>query len=645
MITLTYRCRQILNKIVDAKRPLLIKELADDFQVSARAIKYDLNVIRLWLQEKNNSGIRLEAKPNCGIWLAGDSEEISQLVCQVTQENPAVFLNHDERVRSITLKMLVTDDYITINSLADATGVSRNTIVGDLQEVERFLQSWNIRMERKLYRGLRVAAAEVDRRLVLAYIAQSFLSGSDMSHLMHGLMWEDEVPPRIGQRITEFLLEIQDVEAIYRAVRSVAKTVQENADIRLTERALLGLFVRLCVVIQRIRTNHTLPPSACGAPQDSPHPLYSCIEKECAGLAASLGLEIPESEIQYIWLQWLDVFEHVSQGFSDQGDPLIVTALTAQLIAGVSRLAGVTFEEDSELFDNLLAHLSDRLAKYRHRVLDPNPMLNDIIRTYSEMFRHVKTVCAEILGAVGIFLNDADMAYIVLHFQAAYERRFGRYKYKALIVCGTGRGSARLLKARLENEIKSLVVTGCCSVLELKKALQLRPADLVISVLPVETDLPTVIINAIPTKKDVDAIYQALKTIYLTDAADAPDTIFRKNTFLESLTEMRASLNPRDLPLIESFSQEIINQGFQIATLITTKFEQYLSGQAAAGLTIHILLMVNRLAFDSPYSMEVDDYSEGGPPPMLRQQMTEVLNKHYPGVPDAEITAILRYFS
>lgn len=644
MITLTYRCRQILNKIIDAKRPLLIKELADDFQVSARAIKYDLDTIRLWLQENSKQSLRLEAKPNRGIWLDGDRSLITQLFREVTR--PAIFLNHDERVRYITLIMLVADHYVTISDLADIAGVSRNTIAGDLQEVERFLQSWNMQLERKAYHGLRVTADETDRRLVLAFIAQSFLSGSDTIQLIHSLMGDQEVPSRIIQLVSNFFLDYRAVESICKAVKSVAKRVHESADIRLSERALLGLFVRMCVVIQRIQTRHSLQPTAFSGLKGSHHPLYSCIQQECAALAEHLGLEIPESEIQYIWLQWLDLFSQDNEGLSVQGQPLAMTALTAQLIAGVSQLTRIPFDEDSDLFDNLLAHLTDRLAKYRHRVLDPNPMVAEITRFYSDMFRHVKQACINILGGMNIFLNDADTAYLVLHFQAAYERRFGRYKYKALIVCGTGRGSARLLKAKLENEIKNLLVTGCCSIMELEKVLHLHAVDLVISVLPVETDRPAVVINTIPTKKDIEAIHQVIKGIYLDKAEDLPEADRRRNTLHEALAEYRSNLNYRDLPLIEALSQEIINQGFQIGTLITTRFKQYLTEQAAAGLIIHILLMVNRLAFNSPYThIDNTNQPESERATMLRQQLTQVLHEHYPGIPDNEITAILRYFS
>lgn len=641
---LTYRCRQILNKVLTAKHPLRIKDLADHFGVSARTIKYDLYTIRVWLQERNNPQIRLETKPNRGVWLEGDAASVAELIGGGPEEKAAVLLNPGERVKNIALKLLVADDYVTINSLADGTGVSRNTVIGDLPEVERYLKGWSLRLERKARHGLRVTAAEIDRRLVLAYILQSSLSGSDVSRLLQNLARDEAVLPCNWQLSAGFLPAGQAVDWIYNAVRRIANQVQGKG---LSERAVLGLFVRMCVAVQRLTTGNALPAGTLSDMDGGGrHPLYSVIQRECAILADCLGLAIPESEIQYIWLQWLNVFEGDCPGLSDQGQPLVVTELTAQLIDGVSRLTGIPFSEDPELFDNLLAHLTDRLAKYQRRILDPNPLITEITRSFSGMFRDVKAACAEILGSFNIFLSDADTAYIVLHFQAAYERRAGRFKYRALVVCGTGRGSARLLKTRLENEIRGLFVTACCSVLELKKALQLYPVDLVISVLPVEINCPTVVVNTIPTQRDIDHIHRVLKDVCRDNSAEASGLFLHDSNFLESLTETRNSLTPRDLPLVEALSQEIINQGFQIASLITTQFKEYLTEQAAAGLTIHVLLMVNRLAFNSPYlGLEVDDQPESERISALRRQLTEVLQKHYPGMPDYEITAILRYFS
>jgi len=204
---LTYRCRQILKRIIDAKRPLRVAELAKELQVSVRTIKYDLDTIRLWLQKGTSQCVHLKSKPHKGVWLEGDESELNKLTCVIAEEEgPNMLLNQEERMKYIILEMLVADGYTTINWLMSKTGVSRNTIVSDLKKVEQFLKCWNIQLDGKAHRGMSIKAAEVDLRVALEYLIQSFFSSSDMAYLMQSLSQNREIPVRIGQVIEKFLL-------------------------------------------------------------------------------------------------------------------------------------------------------------------------------------------------------------------------------------------------------------------------------------------------------------------------------------------------------------------------------------------------------------------------------------------------------
>lgn len=643
-MVLTHRSCQILKQIVDSKRSLRIRELAEKFQVSVRAIKYDLETIRTWLHTEEHSAVRLESKPNRGIWLEGDKAAINQLLYHIqAKKEQAVILSQGERVKCITMELLTAQDYITIGGLEEKIGVSRNTVVSDLQEVQQSLLDWNIVLERKTYKGLRIKASEMERRLALEYILQSLFTSKDMSRLLQSLVQNEEISPRIRQVAGQFALTEQEIRQIYQTTAGIVQQACQSGG-NLSERVVLGLFIRLCVVIRRIRDKHTLMgitvPELIAEQQE----YYRNFCDRCSDLAKNLQMPIAESEIYYVWLQWLGVFgsSPVGGGYHD----LDITVITRSLVDGVGRLAKVPFHEDEELFDNLLAHLNDRLAKYRRHASDPNPLLAEVMQIYGNLFQYVKQVSFSILKDFNIYLNDADIAYLVLHFQAAYERKFSEYQYKTLVVCGTGRGSARLLKIRLENEIKNLQVVGCCSILEIDKVLERYPIDLVISVLPLKEDYPTVVIGAIPTRQDFAVVEAALKEIHPKDRRQLPSSpLLANNSFLTSLSMLKIGFSSENLPEIENLSREIINQGFQMATLITTEFKDYLTEQAAAGLTIHILLMVNRLVFDSPYTDIGANYNDSEHIAMLRAKLTALLKRHYSGIPPDEIDVILRYLS
>ena len=592
--------------------------------------------------------VQLESKPNIGIWLEGDRTAINKIRSMLDNEaGMTLLLNQEERSKYIALELLINEKFITINLLAEKMGVSRNTVVADMQRVERLLQNWRIEMERKVHYGIRAVSSEVNRRLALEYVVQSFLNSNEISYILHSIAREYEFPSRVGNVITTFLLEKKQLEIVCQAIGRIAANIKKVGEQYLSDRMLIGALIRFCVVIQRIKTNNGLTASdTTVAIQAKEHPVYSIFSEECAALANHLGIEISDTEIGFVWLQSLGNGMYHNELQHDGYKQPVVTGITAKIISKVSQRSKVMYSDDTELFDSLLAHLTDKLAKYEYGVIDPNPLVAEVIQSYPEMFKCVKEVCSEVFAEISVFLTDPDLAYIVLHFQAAYERKYGRSQFRTIVVCGTGRGTARLLKTRLENEIKSLSVLGYCSVLEIEQVLKMQPIDLVISVLPINTECPLVVVNSILTQRDIVAIHEVLKKICGTQLEYTQETPEKKHDFSESFMSMIKNINVTDLPFVESISQDIISKGFQLGLLITSEFKEYLSEQAAAGLMLHSLLMVNRLAFGSPYvDFNYSDQPESKRLAELRYKLINVLGEEYRSIPKSEISAMLRYFS
>lgn len=625
-----------------------IKELADEFHVSIRTIKYDLENIRVWLEQQKEYVVQLESKPNLGIWLSGDIKTIKKIRSMIDSEaGIALLLNQEERSKYIALELLLHKEFVTLNCLAEKISVSRNTVVGDMQKVERLLQNWCIELERKVHYGIRAASSEVNRRLALEYVVQSFLNSNEMSYILQSIIQEHEFPSRVGQVITTFLLTRKELEHVCQSVRRIARHIRERSEQYLSDRVLIGVLIRFCVVIQRIKTDNSLAESYTAvAIKAKDHSLYNIFSEESAILASHLGVEISDTEIGFVWLQSLGNGMYHNEQHHDRYQQPIVTGITARIINQVSQYLKITFKDDTELFDSLLAHLTDKLAKYQYGVIDPNPLVAEVIQAYPEMFTYVKEVCSEVFEEISVFLTDPDLAYIVLHFQAAYERRYGRSRFRAIVVCGTGRGTARLLKTRLENEIKSLSVLGYCSVLEIDQVLKMQSIDLVISVLPIDTECPVVVVNSILSQQDILAIHKMLKKMGGKQFESTHETTDKEHDFTQSFMLTRRNISFTELPFVENISQDIISKGFQLGMLITTEFKEYLSEQAAAGLMLHILLMVNRLAFGSPYvDFNYSDQPESKRLAELRCKLTSVLGEEYGSIPNSEISAMLRYFS
>jgi len=641
---LTSRSLEILKKIMDLEHPLRVKELASEFQVSERTIKYDLDSIRLWLKEHD---AHLSSQPNKGIWFDGDVLLRHKLQGMLVENDKHhVFLNQLDRVENIVLDLLLADQYLILQELAEKVGVSRNTILADMQKVEDFLRGWNLHLERKSATGIRLVGSEFHRRLACEYLLQARLSSKEMFQIVQAVM-EGRFQIHDEQLSEKLLLPLQEMDLVLHAVKDLAIRIKEESGVFFTDRVIIGALIRLSLVISRMHQQHELNLEIDFQPLEGSQQskVYGICQEVLNGLANQLGMKFPATEVFYISLQVisgsLPLMEKELNEHFEILDPVIIAQA---IIARASELLEVPFAEDAELMDNLLAHLSEKLAKFRYGVIEPNPLVTQIKRSYQQMFEQIKHVCADVLSEVAIYFTDPDIAYIVLHFQAAYERKQATVKLKTFVVCGTGRGTARLVRTLIENELTNIQVVGIYSIMEVEKALKTHIVDFVVSVLPISLPIPVVVVNPIPTKSDFAAIFEVTKQLgrQRSEAICEPD--FPKSP-MHKLSALSSELSSEQLPLMERISRDIIIRGFELSQVIISTFKTHLTEQATAGLMLHISLMVHRLVFATPYEdhtkyepMEPDYVTK------LRSKLVQILQEHDLTVPQGEMEAILRYF-
>ena len=89
------RCGKILSILLKINESITIKDLASQFDVSARTIRNDLNQLEIWLKERS---IELVKKPGVGIWLNIKSDSRRNLLTKISKleryKDPILSLIH-----------------------------------------------------------------------------------------------------------------------------------------------------------------------------------------------------------------------------------------------------------------------------------------------------------------------------------------------------------------------------------------------------------------------------------------------------------------------------------------------------------------------------------------------------------------------
>lgn len=667
---LSSRSREIIKTLVLAPEPLRIKEVAQVFQVSERTVKYDLEHIRAWLKERN---IPLLSQPNKGIWLECEGQIKNQIIDWLQNHRAnEIFLHQNERARYIALELLCEVRYLRIKDFTESLLVSRNTIISDLEKVERFCSYWQLHLERKLRVGLRIVGTELQRRLALEQLMLDLLDGAQMFQLVQSISQEQDSMALIMPIFQRLKIREEEAYRLKEALNRVVLRIGKELRIHLSDRVLISLLIRMGIVVQRLRSGYSNQLDTLEISAIHQFSIFAYFQNELQVLSEQLSLPITEKEIAFICMPTIGMIvdPHAYEYTVDSYEQAEIYALTDELIQAVTDKYGIRFREDPGLMEHLFAHLSDRIVKYRNGVLDPNPLTDDIIRTYPSLFTVLKQICLEKFAKYQILLSNSDIAYIVLHFQASQERLAGHRQVRTLIVCGTGRGVARFLQTHLEKEIKTLQVVGLCSSLEVDSFLQSRSVDLIVSVIPLQAKVPVVQINALPTKQDrekLQSVLNVVKAKQLEEASQAGEwqsikekshTAKQLSSPVDSCNDPFSSRERTNSSLLvknissamaqemEHMTQDIILQGFEIGMKLTSRFADLLPEKRQQGLLLHVLLMVNRLSHGSSYlNYETSGLQESCHMKAYRQELIQFFEQERLTVPTSELTAIMRYFT
>ncbi|MFC0272623.1 BglG family transcription antiterminator [Metabacillus herbersteinensis] len=611
---LTARELEISKKLLNSKLPIRIKDLSVEFGVSTRTIKYDLENVRGWYKSQETNVI---SQTNKGIWIDCNDSERMELRNILTQsESTNIYPNQTVRGRRIVMLLLLTNNYVTASDLAVDLNVSRNTILSDLNLVDEFLESWAIKLERKHRTGYRLIGNELQLRFMLEHIIYNDLDDYEIY----------KMTTRITKGETNFEPGTVLNEPLKRVYRIVENCMSDLFEPSLTQRLrlsdLLKIQLRLTFSVTRLNLGHTI--GSYRVLDQNQHTdqvslfVFSVMEK----IHSDMQLPLLEEEYLYI-----------SGGMDLETGHMDLIDITEKMINYVGELECLDYQKDPKLFSNLLAHLSLRFQNGTLYLNEMNPIANEIKRNHGELFRNVQDACRKFIKQHAFITQDSFISYIVLHFLVSYENTFKKKtKVKVLYVCSTGRGVARLIKNRVEKEIPTIEIVAYCSLLEVEDICQHKEVDLIVSVFPVETSIPVVVVEALPTKSDIEELRDMVKLLI---GIEAPVS----NQLLEG---SELNLVSEDS---ETISQEIILKGFEVIHDLLEVFPLATKENWKNAFMMHVFLMVHRYHFDKQYDQylyttyQIEENDEE-----IINKVQSILKDKDMHVHEAEIITLLQYF-
>jgi transcriptional antiterminator len=609
---LTAREIQIATKLLENDKTLRTQDLSKQLDVSTRTIKYDLENVRRWFQKYE---VEFCAQPNKGYWInSSKNERLKLYQALMDMDSKPLYSDQNTRVEKIIYMFFSKNGYITASQISTHLQVSRNTVMSDLNYLEFYIKPWKINLERKPRIGYKLIGEEFHIRLLFEHIIQGSLSNFNVNKINSQIKSNKVIEVNNG-----FIPEIQTkFEIILKYFRIISKVENQNI---LSHLEALSIFLRLIVFLVRMECEFTI--GSCrllGPNQDKSSPSSKFVLKVMEAICEEFAFPLLEDEFLY-----------VHRNFLLEERNMNLLTVTEEIIHYVSENERVPYYKDTRLFNNLLTHLSLRFEKNTTYVTEVNPFIDEIKQNQSSLFSAIKEACEKMFRNSPNVIQDSFISFIALHFLVSYENVFDKKpKVRALYVCTTGRGVARLIKNRVEREIGDISMTTYCSVMEVEEISKNDEFDLIVSVLPIKSNIPVIIVDPVPTKENIQAIKEKVNN--LLQGRVAVDLF---------------TIEENDQPILmdnETISQEIIIKGFEVSYEILNTLADKIMKDHQKGLQVHLFLMIHRYYFHKQYDQFIHQQKDHQDEDLLKQ-INAILHSHSITINETEQRALLEYFS
>ena len=432
-------------------RAIPAQRLADAFQVTTRAVRYDLGRLNDYLLQydlpplsRNSSGINLQTAP-------AQNQLLLDLIA--SSNEGACFFDQRRRLRLIELDLLWAGDFVRIGDLSAKYVVSRSTIISDLGKL-RHKRADRVAVRGYPRRGFRVEAAELEiRRAIVACLLDLVPQDEAIDHLWSGAGAEAQSRSlEEAARHGEFTLD--DL----RLCAGIAARLEKELSVLWSDHSLLRVCYALLICLVRARQGVALP---LGLFQEIErtrdyaivHQVVGACQKELAGGATP-------ADIAFVAMYALGAETHDISYFRKENH-IQLELCSARLLRALGKsldLPGLTGSD--ELQDNVSEFLSHSFYRIKYD-LAPAPLVGP-----RAVLQGIMAALPAALGEFSDFVGQAVPAAEIealaaIIYKACALESDGRFAiFKAVVVMSEQGPGRSLYLAALRANFPQIDVTA-----------------------------------------------------------------------------------------------------------------------------------------------------------------------------------------
>lgn len=430
-------------------------EMAKYLNVSDRTCRKYVKELAMLLKEKK---IDLISKPRYGYILLGN----------ILKENEIFNTNHtkipitpEDRFFYLINLLLSSEEYTKIEDISNEIYTSSKTISQDLKKVEKFLEKYNIVIERKPHYGFKAYGNELDIRNLMV----------------------DMFETRLNENKYIKDSEIKNIEYI---AKYLNKYFKENK-IKVSDISLQTFIVSLHITEERIKLNRYIEFIDIEKDRILENKLEK-IKDVVNGLETNL--KFSDTDLKYLAIRFMTT-ETITYKSIQNEDVKDIQELIKDIIFYVNVTFKIDLSDDENLYKNLYTHLLALVIRIRFGIKTKNPLIEDIKKNMPLAFNIATYISKIIFRRYNKEISESEIAYIaVIIYMSKGLNSLSNNKKNILIVCPSGSGISKFLIYTYNNlfsDYSNLV--SSCSVHELLD-INFETVDVIFSLVDIDFKLP-----------------------------------------------------------------------------------------------------------------------------------------------------------
>lgn len=427
-----------------------IDEFADKYNLTDRAIRYNIDKIESFLV-KNGFGY-IERQYNKGVKI-NRTEELDDFIKEYIKDyNPYKYsYSRDERLYYIVTRLLQNDEPEKVEYFEKYFGISKNTVLKEIDIADEWFKKRDLILYRKPRVGLYVAGHESAKRKALIEAISNTVSPKDIVSYVN----YKTTLSKINNIQLETLFSNLDVDFI----NSLILFAEPELNREFNDDAYGSIFTHIAIMIKRIQLDKEIYIPEIIIDEEENKDEYRVAFEIVGRIEEKYSIKVPDEEIKYIVLHLLGakVIKDDSKIIEEDYRGLYNVAKT--MTDEIESIYKVDFKDRKEkIIEGLLIHLRPTIYRIKYDLKLVNPLYDQIRINYRELFINTKFVVRHLEKYIGQKVDEQEISYISLHFGAALLNMEQNLDPKAIIVCGTGFGTANMLASRLKSEFNVDIV-------------------------------------------------------------------------------------------------------------------------------------------------------------------------------------------